>query len=129
MTRINCIPVEELTTKHLCAEYYELPRVFGLVHKAIQRGESPNDKRNPTEYTLGTGHVRFHYNKLKYLAERQAKLVAEMQKRGYHPQHTECLSKQWGNLIVDKRFWNDYSPTQEAININKARIEQRLKGE
>lgn len=34
MTRINVVPVEELTTKHLVAEYRENPRVFALAHKA-----------------------------------------------------------------------------------------------
>ena len=34
MTRINCIPVEELSTPHLIAEYRELPRVFALAHNA-----------------------------------------------------------------------------------------------
>ena len=31
MTRINCVPVEELTDKHLGAEYRELPRLFGQI--------------------------------------------------------------------------------------------------
>lgn len=30
MTRINRIPVEELSRQHLVAEYRELPRVFAL---------------------------------------------------------------------------------------------------
>lgn len=129
MTRVNVVPVESLTPKHLVAEYREIARVFALVEKAIQRGEKPNDKRNPKHYTLGTGHVRFFYDKLVYIAQRNAALVAEMQRREYSPQHTECLFKQWEHKIVDKRFWNAYTPTQEAIKINQERIEQRLRGE
>ena len=34
MTRINCVPVEELHQKHLVAEYRELPRVFRLAEAA-----------------------------------------------------------------------------------------------
>lgn len=79
MTRINCIPPAELTGPHLIAEYRELPRVFALVKAAIQRGETTTDRRNPPAYTLGTGHVRFFYMRLGYLAKRQASLVAEMQ--------------------------------------------------
>lgn len=59
MTRINCIPPRELSREHLIAEYRELPRIFALVRAAIARGESPDDPRNPTSYTLGAGHVRF----------------------------------------------------------------------
>jgi len=33
MTRINVIPVEELTTKHLVAEYRENPRAFALARR------------------------------------------------------------------------------------------------
>ncbi|CUW45036.1 endonuclease V [Brucella vulpis] len=78
MTRINCIPPAELTGPHLVAEYRELPRVFALVRAAIQRGEAPQDPRNPQQYTLGAGHVRFFYARLGYLAKRQAALIAEM---------------------------------------------------
>lgn len=83
MTRVNCVPPEELTRQHLIAEYRELPRIFGLVRAAIARGENPNDKRNPPTYTLGTGHCRFFYNKLLYLKVRQMSLMEEMAERGY----------------------------------------------
>lgn len=55
MTRINCVPVEELTDKHLLAEYRELPRIFNLA-RAVEDA--------PTEYVLGTGHMKFFYDKL-----------------------------------------------------------------
>lgn len=59
---INVIEPSRLSDKHLGAEYRELPRVFGLV-----RGERPNDPRNPAQYVLGTGPVRFFYPRLGYL--------------------------------------------------------------
>lgn len=127
MTRINAVAVETLTQQHLVAEYRELPRVFALVEKAIQRGEKPSDKRNPLNYTLGTGHVRFHYNKLAYLAERQKQLVNEMLKRGYKPQHTDCLHAQFKDKIP-AAWWQDYTPTRAAIEINQERINLRLQG-
>ncbi len=37
MTRINCVPVEELSGPHLVAEYRELPRVFALAQRAATR--------------------------------------------------------------------------------------------
>lgn len=41
MTRINCVPVEELSGPHLVAEYRELPRVFALAEKAAAPSRSP----------------------------------------------------------------------------------------
>ena len=38
MTRINVVPVEELTNKHLMAEYHEITRIFRLVREAQNRG-------------------------------------------------------------------------------------------
>lgn len=128
MTRLNIVPVETPTQQHLVAAYRELPRVFGLVERAIQRGEKPNDKRNPTEYTLGKGHVRMFYNKLGFLADYQKQLVAEMLKRNYKPQHVECLRKQWEGKIPEC-WWGNYEVTEEALRINQARINARLKGE
>ena len=40
MTRINLVPPKELTDQHLMREYQELPRIVGLVRKAIHRGKS-----------------------------------------------------------------------------------------
>lgn len=127
MTRINVIPVEELTTKHLVAEYRENPRVFALAHKAYT-GRTKWYNKQPQDYTLGKSHVIFFYNRLKYIADRQKQLVAEMLKRGYNPQYTECLEQQWKDKFP-ANYWNNYVPTTQAIAINKERIEQRLKGE
>jgi deoxyribonuclease (pyrimidine dimer) len=82
MTRINVIEPSRLSDQHLGAEYRELPRVFGLVRDAIARGERPTDPRNPDQYVLGAGHVRFFYPRLDYLLERYLKLCEECRKRG-----------------------------------------------
>lgn len=123
MTRINCIPPQELSGPHLVAEYRELPRVFALVKAAIVRGERPDDRRNPRHYTLGTGHVRFFYSRLGFLAKRQAALIAEMQSRGYHPQFTNC-----SELLQDVpvEWCNDWVPDEAAQAINRQRIALRL---
>lgn len=123
MTRINVVPPSELSTKHLVAEYRELPRIFGLVEKAVLRGERPDDPRNPTEYRLGTGHVRFFYNKLWFLIDRYHELVAEMYRRGFNPQYaTPPLG---GTIGIDDGWWQDYSPTEEALALNRQRIAER----
>lgn len=124
MTRINCIPPAELTGPHLIAEYRELPRVFALVKAAIQRGETTTDRRNPPAYTLGTGHVRFFYTRLGYLAKRQASLVAEMQARGYAPQFNATHELLIG---IPPEWCCDWDPSDEAMAINRARIAERLR--
>jgi deoxyribonuclease (pyrimidine dimer) len=123
MTRINCVPPSELTAQHLVAEYRELPRIFALVRAAIARGERPNDTRNPTEYRLGSGHVRFFYPRLLYLARRQASLIAEMQSRGYRPAFTDPAVLLAG---IPAEWCNDWQPTPEAQAANRARISERL---
>ena len=126
MTRINCVPVEELTDKHLGAEYRELPRLFGQIKKAIERGESPDDPKNPKEYKLGKGHTRFFYNKVLWLATRYAQLVDECKKRGRVVNHPriphfayQFTNDWWGHM---------WKPTPEAMELNRQRIKDRLNG-
>lgn len=123
MTRINVVPVEELTRLHLQGEMKEITRVFGLARKSqfdIIKGK----RKLPSEYTLGTGHVLFFYNKLKFIADRYEALVAEMQRRGFKPNpisRKELLDK------IDVSLHNDYVPTQEALAINRERLCTRSK--
>lgn len=124
MTRINCIPPSELCQQHLVAEYRELPRIFGAVQKAVLRGESPDDGRNPQEYRLGTGHVRFFYPRLGYLIKRQTDIVNEMKRRGITV-NFEAPTRDKFSDIPDKWF-NDWQPSANAIKINKARIAERM---
>ena len=116
------VPVEELTGKHLVAEYRELPRVFALAYKAIDRNWMDGQ---PLDYKLGSGHVYFFYDKLNYLSDRHQQLVAEMIKRGYHPQMTESLEAQWRDKIPDIH-WKNYTPTKNALRLNRERIADRL---
>lgn len=126
MTRINCVPVQELTWQHLVAEYRELPRIFGLVLEAIGRGERPEDRRNPTAYVLGTGHCRFFYPRLGYLSDRHAKLVTEMLARGYNPQFRHSLRIH--STAIPAEWWGDWEPDATAQALNRARIAERLAG-
>lgn len=127
MTRINCVPVGELTREHLVAEYRELPRAFKLIRQAIARGEAPTDARNPRAYTLGTGHVRFFYDKVPWLLARQEALCGEMARRGYHvgfPFDAAALLPE--GCPVDR--WNAWRPDDAALALNRARIAERLAG-
>lgn len=107
---------------HLQAELKEITRVFGYARKA-QFDIVKCRRKLPSEYTLGTGHCLFFYNKLKFIADRYESLVAEMQRRGYHPNPISTESLMQG---IDNRLYNDYTPTQQAIEINKQRILERM---
>ncbi|MBV6272285.1 pyrimidine dimer DNA glycosylase/endonuclease V [Alcaligenaceae bacterium CGII-47] len=122
MTRINCIPVQELSGPHLIAEYRELPRVFGLAKKAAERGSfSP-----PPNYTLGKGHLLFFYTRLGYLKARHAELITEMKQRGYKPAFQGIQREDFPD--IPDSFWRDWCPTTEAMRINRIRIQERSKG-
>lgn len=120
MTRINCVPVQELHDKHLVAEYRELPRVFKLAYAAYQRGEDP--ATHPQEYLLGKGHVKFFYTRLWWLAERFDAIYLEMRSRGWNPQYASVpvlprMPQSW------HRGWK---PTEAALALNRQRIAERM---
>lgn len=113
MTRINCVPVEELSGPHLVAEYRELPRVFALAHKAAARGALVQ----PAAYTLGKGHLLFFYTRLGYLARRHRALVEEMRRRGYRPAFAGVTCEDFADIPAP--FWNDRTPTEEALALSR----------
>ncbi|WP_298017781.1 pyrimidine dimer DNA glycosylase/endonuclease V [uncultured Castellaniella sp.] len=119
MTRINCIPVQELSGPHLVAEYRELPRVFALAQKAALRGKPSQ----PEQYVLGKGHMLFFYTRLAYLARRHAELIGEMKRRGYKPSFEGIQRKDFPAIPDD--YWGEWTPTPEAMALNRARIEAR----
>lgn len=123
MTRINLVHPSTLSGPHLCAEYRELPRVFALAHKA-STSPKPWTNKQPTSYTMGTGHVLFFYDKLGFMAERHKTLVQEMLSRGYKPTLVECLRKQW-EASIPQGYWKNYLPDSDAVAINQHRIAER----
>lgn len=125
MTRINVVKPETLFSLHLLAEYRELPRVFALVAQSHKKSSNWK-RRQPQNYVLGPGHVLFFYDRLKWLAKRHRQLVKELQRRGYEPKFTGCLIKKWRDEIPEA-YWRDWSPSEEDVTLNKARIALRLK--
>jgi deoxyribonuclease (pyrimidine dimer) len=122
MTRINCgIPVEELANKHLFAELREMKRIPNCIIKGRF-----NLANQPKEFTLGTGHVKFFYDKLLYLKNRNDLLYNECLRRGINASdYTESY------LAAIKKFpklANDYTPSDRDRSIIRERIKERQKG-
>lgn len=116
MTRINLVPVEELCDQHLLAEHRELTRIPNAVAKGKYHlcGQ-------PLDYKLGEGHVRFFFDKLSFLKKRYDLLHQECKQRGFNVQYI------WPeNLPDDISLWKDYEPTENALKINRTRIEERM---
>lgn len=114
MTRINCIPVSELTRQHLVAEYRE-----------ITRARSWNIRRRPLpdSYRMGKGHCLFFHDKGLYLQKRHRQLIAEMKRRGYNPTLPPLDLSHWPEWAM-----NDWQPDTEAMTVNRERIAERLAG-
>ena len=119
MTRINAgIPPKQLSRQHLIAEHREIVRI----PNTIKSGKA-KVRDIPEAFTLGKGHVKFFYNKLKYLRDRYEQLYKECIARGYNMTY-------FGDAFTDlpEELFNNYKPTKEAIAIVKERIAERLNG-
>lgn len=114
MTRVNVIPVSELSDQHLIAEYHELPRVLK---------QDINICTAPDCYVLGTGHMRWACRYWKYTYNRFFEICAEMGYRGFCTNFTpESLKK------YTARFCNragEYVPTMRDIELNRMRIREK----
>ena len=119
MTRINLVHPSELSTKHLVAEYREIVRVFALARASQYEMYK---KKQPSKYTLGTGHVLFFYDKLKFISDRYDSLCAEMVGRKFT---CNRIPKEDLHFGIGKHMFFDYVPTPEAISINRQRITER----
>ena len=103
----------------MIAEWRELPRVFGLVKKKLDEGQPIIISKN---YTMGTGHVRFFYDKLLFLQKRHQALVKEAQKRGFKITLTEKISLK----SFPKEYCQDFIPSEQDLEISQQRILEKL---
>ena len=116
MTRINVgISPAELNDKHLMAEHREIKRIPNCVAKGKYNMECIPDK-----FKLGTGHVKFFYNKLLYLKNRYIGLYNECINRGFNVQNYIAA---WDN--VPEELMNKYKPTYKDRLIIQERIYER----
>ncbi len=106
MTRINVgIPPAELVNQHLIAEHREIKRIPNCIAKGKYNMEGI-----PNKFKLGSGHVKFFYNKLLYLKN-----------RGFNVQN---YINAWDN--VPDELMNDYQPTDVDRGIIRERINEKL---
>ena len=71
----------------------------------------------------GKGHVRFFVDKLDWLYWRYMALMGELRRRGYDPKN------KWPSDIIDVPYvllWCSWKPDQEAIELNRKRIKERM---
>lgn len=124
MTRINLVEPKELSTKHLVAEYREITRLPSNLKLALNRKTKPFSMSEiPSQYVLGKGHVKFFFDKMLFLKLRFESLVDEMLSRGYNPTYRDSSI-----FDTSPEFMNDYTPTQQALDINRQRIKERSNG-
>lgn len=126
MTRINLVPVQELADQHLFAEFRELKMVPKSLSRSIaSRGADGVAAMVPPAYVLGTGHVSFFYDKGAYLLYRYSRIRQELALRKFKFDHTSPLD---ADGVWDRwpQFFNDYTPTPEALALVRARIAERI---
>jgi deoxyribonuclease (pyrimidine dimer) len=117
MTRINVgIPPAELVNQHLLAEHREIKRIPNCVAKGKY-----NMDGMPERFKLGTGHVKFFYNKLLYLKKRYVRLYEECIERGFNVQN---YIEAWNDIPAE--LMNDYNVRANDIRIIRERISERL---
>jgi hypothetical protein len=117
MTRINSsIPPAELCDSHLLAEHREITRV----PNTIKTGRAII-KDIPKKFTLGTGHVKFFYNKVGFIQKRYNQLYDECVARGFdvEPKHNSFDD-------IPKSLMNDWEATTESNLLIRQRIQERL---
>lgn len=75
----------------------------------------------PPKFKLGSGHVKFFYNKLGYLKNRYEEIYKECINRNFKVSY-------YGDCWIDipTHLMNDYIPTEHDKNIIEERILERL---
>lgn len=121
MTRINVgVPVQLLSDKHLIAEHREIKRIPNCIKKGKFNLEGIPDK-----VVLGTGHVKFFYNKLKYLHKRYIEIRDECVNRSFNVSDFEDCFKD-----LPKDLYNDYNYSfGDCITIASRLIEKEPNNE
>lgn len=119
MTRISVgVRAIELCDAHLIKERIELLRI----PNAIKSGKAVV-KNIPHKFTLGTGHVKFFYDKLGYLQQRYIELTAECLERDFK---ITDFSDSFKDLPPN--LCKNYEETDQDREVVVQRVNERLLG-
>lgn len=119
MTRISVgVRAIELCDAHLIKERIELLRI----PNAIKSGKAVV-KDIPKSFTLGTGHVKFFYDKLGYLRERYDELTLECIERDF-----KITDFSDSFLDLPSNLCNSYQERDIDRKIVVERVNERLLG-
>jgi hypothetical protein len=117
MARVNCgVPPKYISDQHLIAESVEITMITGGLKKHGFKIKS----EIPPKFSMGTGHINFFKNKIKYLNCRLKEVNKELQSRGVDAKTYIDESEYPQHLI------NDWIPTFEDSSIIRNRIAERL---
>ena len=118
MTRINAsIRPIELSNAMLFVEYREIKRLPNKVKNNKYNFNNPT----PATFSLNRGHENFFRDKILYLSKRSDELYKECLKRGIN---VEDYSESYKD--IPPHLFNDWQETEEARELLKERINQRL---
>lgn len=123
MTRINLIEPAKLYDQHLVAEYREIFMVPAALRRSLNAKGGARAADIPKRFTLGKGHVKFFYDKGKYLYKRYASLVKEMRRRGFKPDGNRTFPKQ---IFTENNLFNDWRPDKRDIAVITRRLKQKI---
>lgn len=120
MTRISStIKPEELCDQMLIAEHREIVRIPNCIKSGKAKVEGI-----PEDFRLGSGHVKFFYNKIAYLYMRYNRLRQECLKRGFNVQDYSDAFKD-----IPQHLWNVWIPNIPKVRpLLVERINDRLCG-
>ncbi|MDD5331200.1 MAG: pyrimidine dimer DNA glycosylase/endonuclease V [Candidatus Nanoarchaeia archaeon] len=108
--RVNLINPRNLADQHLVAEYGEILMALNHIKKY------PFLKNIPKNFCLGTGHIVFFKNKVKYLEKRHKLIVKEMLRRGFR------VNRKFSLTGVNKKLVHDWKPSKKDKEIIKKRL-------
>lgn len=117
MARVNVgVDPKYLSDQHLLAEAVEILMVVG----ALKKQNFTIKKPTPNSFKLGTGHIRFFWDKILFLDRRLSLVKTELNARQMQANHSINLSE------IPVELLNDWSPEEKDLLLLKERITSRL---
>lgn len=118
MTRINLVPVEELSDQHLIAEYRELPR---CIKQNIDISDAPE------KYCLGKGHMKWAKKHTMFTLYRYGEICDEMKHRGFKFNYEWSTLAYYAMQQSGPEIFATYDVTNKDIKLSRDRIIEKIK--